>query len=128
MPASAVLAVCCEMPLETASALKAASQLSKFPVLQGAAAKAGTARRESAAPNANAAKEKVARRWEMVAVTNAGSESRFPDRAVQNLCVNRGQNKAGLSCVLNAKPADEPAVWVFVYLVDVSIKCHPSAA
>jgi hypothetical protein len=32
----------------------------------------------------------------MVAVTNAGSESRFADSAVQNVGVNRGQNKAGL--------------------------------
>src|ERR1700739_153481 len=94
MPVSAVFAVCCEMPLETASLLKAASQVSKFPVSQDAAAKAGTARKESAAPSV---KENVmlAKRRDLIAVTNAGSASRYPDRAVQNVGVNRGQNKAG---------------------------------
>src|ERR1700739_4889952 len=94
MPASAVFAVCCEMPLETASLLKAASQASKFPVSQDAAAKAGAARKESAAPSA---RENVmlTRGRDLIAVTNAGSDSRCPDRAVQNVGVNRGQNKAG---------------------------------
>src|ERR1700756_4236191 len=93
MPVSAVFAVCCEMPLDTASLLKAASQASKFPVSQDAAAKAGAARKESAAPSA---KENVtlAKRRELIAVTNAGSDSRCPDRAVQNVGANRGQNKA----------------------------------
>src|ERR1700761_328669 len=106
MPASAVLAVCCEMPLEMASALKAASQVSKFPVLQGAAAKLGAARRKSAAPNAMLVKRA------MVAVTNAGSESRCPDRAAQNVGVNRGQNKAGPILRSERQTAGEPAVWV----------------
>jgi hypothetical protein len=52
------------------------------------------------------------KRRELIAVTNAGSDSRYPDRAAQNVGVNRGQNKAGPFCILNAKPPVEPAVWV----------------
>jgi hypothetical protein len=51
------------------------------------------------------------KRRELIAVTNAGSDSRYPDRAAQNVGVNRGQNKAGPFCILNAKPPVQPAVW-----------------
>jgi hypothetical protein len=54
----------------------------------------------------------LAKRRDLIAVTNAGSDSRYPDRAVQNVGVNRGQNKAGTFRILNAKPPVEPAVWV----------------
>src|ERR1700744_5826522 len=87
-PLRAGLRVCCETPLDAPRVLKAASQESKLPLPQGAAACAGPAAKASAAPNIA-----VTRRRYFVA-TNAFPIQRCCHRAMQHVGLNRGQNMA----------------------------------